>query len=69
MPRTPCATFARWAGGSDDSGWVRRFAAAGRLGAYFRVVHTGAVTAGDPIDIVPPPRDSPTLLEVFRRNA
>src|SRR3954469_7202319 len=49
MPRTPCMTFARWVGGSDASGWVRRFGAAGRLGAYLRVVHTGPVAAGDAI--------------------
>ncbi|WP_210506238.1 MOSC domain-containing protein [Naasia sp. SYSU D00057] len=66
MPRTPCMTFARWVGGAQASGWVRRFAAEGRLGAYFRVVHTGAVTAGDPIEVVPAAAGAPTMLEVFR---
>jgi MOSC domain-containing protein YiiM len=65
-PRTPCMTFARWVGGSDASGWVRRFAAAGRLGAYFRVVHTGRASAGDPIEVVAAKAGAPTLLDVFR---
>lgn len=65
-PRTPCMTFARWADAGSTSGWVRRFAAAGRLGAYFRVVHTGSITAGDDITVTPAPRGAPTLLEVFR---
>jgi MOSC domain-containing protein YiiM len=69
MPRTPCMTFARWVGGPHASGWVRRFAAAGRLGGYFRVVHPGVVTAGDAIEVVPAVDGSPTLLEVFRRNS
>jgi MOSC domain-containing protein YiiM len=69
MPRTPCVTFARWVGGSDASGWVRRFAAAGRLGAYFRVVHTGAVRAGDAIEVRPAADGAPTMLEIFRRSA
>jgi MOSC domain-containing protein YiiM len=69
MPRTPCTTFARWVGGSAGSGWVRRFAAAGRLGGYFRVVHTGQVSAGDPIQVVGAPGGAPTLLEVFRRSS
>jgi MOSC domain-containing protein YiiM len=69
MPRTPCMTFARWVGGSDASGWVRRFGAAGRLGAYLRVVHTGPVAAGDAIEVRPGAADSPTMLEMFRSNA
>ncbi|TQL54038.1 MOSC domain-containing protein [Subtercola boreus] len=36
MPRTPCQTFARWVGGADERGWVKRFTAAGRPGAYLR---------------------------------
>jgi MOSC domain-containing protein YiiM len=67
-PRTPCMTFARWADAGSTSGWVRRFAAAGRLGAYFRVVHPGLIRAGDEITVTPAPRGAPTLLEVFRGN-
>src|SRR5450830_1747266 len=51
MPRSPCATFARWVGGADERGWVKRFAAERRLGAYLRVVTTGTIEAGDAIEV------------------
>jgi MOSC domain-containing protein YiiM len=66
MPRSPCATFARWVGGEDERGWVKRFADAGRLGAYLRVVRNGSVRAGDEIEILSVPADAPTVLELFR---
>ena len=66
MPRSPCATFARWVGGADQRGWVKRFGAEGRLGAYLRVIRTGAVCAGDEIELLSAPADAPTILEVFR---
>lgn len=66
MPRTPCQTFARWVGGDDERGWVKRFSAAGRLGPYLRVVTTGRVQAGDEIVVTHRPEDAPTVLEVFR---
>lgn len=65
-PRTPCQTFARWVeaqGIAPASGWVRRFAAAGRLGPYLRVVQAGTVRAGDPIVVEPAGPDAPRLLE------
>jgi MOSC domain-containing protein YiiM len=65
-PRTPCATFARWVGGADARGWVRRFGEAGRLGAYLRVVHAGSIAAGDEIEVTPSTADGPTMLEVYR---
>jgi MOSC domain-containing protein YiiM len=43
-PRTPCATFQRRMG---EPHWVKRFAAAGRVGAYLRVVRTGSIEAGN----------------------
>lgn len=49
MPRQPCLTFARWLG--EGSGWVRRFSAYGRVGAYLRVIVPGAVRAGDSITV------------------
>ncbi|MBC7519421.1 MAG: MOSC domain-containing protein [Microbacteriaceae bacterium] len=54
MPREPCATFARWvvrSGGepADARGWVKRFTAAGRPGAYARVIRPGMISAGDAI--------------------
>lgn len=66
MPRSPCQTFARWVGGDDERGWVKRFAAAGRLGPYLRVVKAGRIEAGDEITVLYRPDDAPTILEVFR---
>lgn len=66
MPRTPCATFARWVGGKDARGWVKRFADEGRLGSYFRVVKRGSVAAGDPVAVTPASDEAPTVLELFR---
>lgn len=45
-PRIPCATLARRA---DDPGFVKRFTAAGRPGAYLRVLEPGALGVGDPV--------------------
>lgn len=66
MPRTPCQTFARWVGGDDERGWVRRFSDARRLGPYLRVVTTGRVRAGDEITVVDRPAGAPTILDVYR---
>ncbi len=66
MPRSPCATFARWVGGAHERGWVKRFGDEGRLGAYLRVVHHGTVTAGDSIEVLSVPSAAPTILELFR---
>ncbi|HWL01193.1 MAG TPA: MOSC domain-containing protein [Microbacteriaceae bacterium] len=65
-PRKPCQTFARWVeeqGIAPASGWVKRFAAAGRLGPYLRVLRTGEVRSGDAIVVEPAPRGAPGLLE------
>ena len=66
MPRTPCQTFARWVGGDDERGWVRRFSDERRLGPYLRVVTTGRVQAGDEIAVVHRPAGAPTILDVYR---
>ncbi|MBD7956853.1 MOSC domain-containing protein [Microbacterium sp. Sa4CUA7] len=66
MPRTPCQTFARWVGGADERGWVKRFADAQRLGPYLRVVKSGPVRAGDPIDVLAAEPGAPTIIDVFR---
>ena len=65
-PRTPCATFARWVGGADARGWVKRFSEEGRLGAYLRVIKTGPVAAGDEIEVLSVPEGAQTILELFR---
>ena len=64
-PRTPCATFARWVGGDDERGWVRRFQEEGRVGAYLRVVHRGSVRAGDPVVVVRTAPAAPTVRDVL----
>lgn len=61
-PRNPCMTFARHMGLEND-GWVKRFADAGRLGTYFRVLRPGTLRAGDPIERVHVPADAPTVRE------
>ena len=63
--RDPCQTFARWVGGSDEQGWVKRFASERRLGAYLRVLKTGTIAAGDPVTIVSVPEGVPTVAEAY----
>jgi len=65
-PRTPCQTFARWVGGVDERGWVKRFSDERRLGAYLRVVRTGSIRAGDAVVVVHSPDSSETVRSVYR---
>jgi MOSC domain-containing protein YiiM len=65
MARTPCATFARWVGGAQERGWVKRFAAERRLGPYLRVRRVGSIQAGDEIRVTPAPAGAPGLLDAF----
>lgn len=62
MPRIPCATFQGW---MNEPRWVKRFFAHGAPGAYLRVCATGAVTAGDDIEVVHRPDHGITLGETF----
>ncbi|MFT3661865.1 MAG: MOSC domain-containing protein [Gordonia sp. (in: high G+C Gram-positive bacteria)] len=64
-PRIPCQTFARRVGGDDERGWVKRFTAAGRPGAYLRVVRRGTVSSGDAVEVVERPEGTPTIAEAF----
>jgi len=66
--RIPCQTFKGWMGhtGHDATGWVRRFAAAGRPGPYFRVIEEGVVHAGDPIVVVDRPDHDVSVATMFR---
>lgn len=64
MSRTPCMTFARWMG-EQNRGWVRRFSAHGRLGAYVRVVTPGVVAPGDDITVVHRPHHGVPISAVF----
>jgi MOSC domain-containing protein YiiM len=61
--RVPCGTFAGWMG---QRGWVKRFALAGRPGAYLRVLEEGAVAAGDPIEVLSRPPGSVTVAGALR---
>jgi MOSC domain-containing protein YiiM len=62
-PRVPCGTFQGWLA---QAGWIKRFALAGRPGAYFRVIEPGEVQAGDEIEIVHRPDHDVTVALVFR---
>jgi MOSC domain-containing protein YiiM len=63
--REPCQTFARWVGGDDSRGWVKRFSEAGRYGTYFRVTKNGKLSAGDQIEVLEIPADAKTIRETF----
>jgi MOSC domain-containing protein YiiM len=61
-PRTPCATFQRRL---DEPRFVKRFTAAGRVGAYLRVIRTGSIQAGDHIHRVFVPNHGITVGKWF----
>ena len=69
MPRTPCQTFARWVGGEDERGWVKRFSREQRLGVYLRVVRNGRIEAGDEVTVVSVPDGAPGVLDGYRHPA
>ena len=66
MPRTPCQTFARWVGGEDERGWVKRFSSERRLGPYLRVLTSGRIQPGDHITVIPAHEGAPGLLDHYR---
>jgi MOSC domain-containing protein YiiM len=61
--RTPCATFERYWGVPQ---LIKRFTARGATGAYLRVLQTGAVGAGDVVEVVSRPDHGLTVGEAFR---
>lgn len=61
-PRIPCGVFATR---MNDLEWVKKFRKARRPGFYARVLETGAVAAGDPVERHPTPEDYPTLDDLF----
>ena len=63
-PRTPCGTFVNHMGGLR--GWLKRFTADGRPGAYLRVLVEGDVGAGDEIVRLHRPEHGVTIADVFR---
>ncbi len=62
-PRIPCNTFQSW---MDARFWVRRFAEAGRPGAYLRVLEPGTVGAGDEAEVLSRPAARVTVAESMR---
>jgi MOSC domain-containing protein YiiM len=67
VPRMPCVVFAGFWG--DVPHLVRRFTEAGRPGAYLRVLATGAVGAGDRIEVLSRPEHGVTMSELMRARA
>jgi len=63
QPRMPCAKLGIRFG---DPGMVRRFAEAGRPGAYLRVIAPGDVAAGDAVEVVSRPAHDVTVAMVSR---
>jgi MOSC domain-containing protein YiiM len=59
-PRIPCETFKSWL---DEPHWVKRFADAGRTGAYLRVLSEGSVQAGDELIVLSRPVQAVTVAE------
>jgi MOSC domain-containing protein YiiM len=59
-PRVPCETFKSWL---DEPHWVKRFANAGRTGAYLRVLAEGTVQAGDELTVLSRPDQAVTVAE------
>lgn len=64
-PRFPCATLAARMG---DAGFVKRFRAAGRPGAYCRVLSAGAVRAGDAVTLERYTGETLTIGEMHREH-
>ena len=65
--RTPCNDFKAWMGecGFDPQAWVKRFTLAGMPGPYLRVLKTGVIAAGDPIEVVHEPAHGVSVRDMF----
>ena len=63
QPRLPCFKLGLRMG---DRLFPKRFAAAGRPGAYLRIVREGDIGAGDPIEVVSRPAHGVTSAQVSR---
>jgi MOSC domain-containing protein YiiM len=62
-PRIPCATFR---GHVDERGWLKRFTAVARPGAYLQIRTPGSVQAGDAIEVVHRPAHEITVSLAYR---
>lgn len=63
QPREPCWKLGMRMG---DPAFPKQFRAAGRPGAYLRLVESGEIAAGDPVEIVEIPEASLSIAEVAR---
>ena len=61
-PRIPCITFQHR---MQLPHWVKRFHQEGRPGAYLKVLRTGTLGAGDPIEVVSRPDHEVTIGVMF----
>jgi MOSC domain-containing protein YiiM len=66
--RIPCNVFKNWQrlNGYDDTGWLKRFTARGRCGAYLRVVQEGDLRVGDEVVVLDRPDHDVTVRDLFR---
>jgi MOSC domain-containing protein YiiM len=62
QPRLPCYKLGIRMG---DDEFPRRFEAAGRMGAYLRIINGGVVARGDRIEVVSRPEHGVTLREMI----
>ncbi|MER3483247.1 MAG: MOSC domain-containing protein [Meiothermus sp.] len=62
-PRIPCDVFAHR---MNDLGWVKKFQKAGRPGFYARVLRSGEVKKGDPIERTLAPSANPSIGDMFK---
>lgn len=65
--RTPCNDFKGWMGesGYEPRAWVKRFTREARPGPYLRVLATGTIAPGDPIEVVHLPSHGKTIRDMF----
>jgi MOSC domain-containing protein YiiM len=61
-PRIPCITFEHR---MQEPHWVKRFHQAGRPGAYFKVLRTGTIAAGDEVTVLSRPDHEVTVADMF----
>jgi len=64
-PRIPCITFQHR---MQEPHWVKRFHQAGRPGAYLKVLRTGSIGAGDPVEVLSRPEHEVTIGVMFGRQ-